>query len=87
MRTFRITGMSFALALLAGCGDRTPMSVDTNPLFSETVLFSGEVTALQWQKRARELVSAGLFNPMAGGRLYAALSVAQIEPSDARATV
>jgi hypothetical protein len=75
MRVMRIGSTFFAVALIAGCGDRNPTMVDVSPQFSEA--FSAQASTLEWQQRARELISAGTFSPMAAGRIYAALSVAQ----------
>src|SRR5688500_12371764 len=76
MRVKRIGHTFFAVAVIAGCGDTNPTTVDVNPQFSEA--FSAQASTLEWQKRARELISAaGTFSPMAAGRIYAALSVAQ----------
>jgi membrane-associated phospholipid phosphatase len=61
---------------LAACADPATPST-ASPSSYAVAPFQTEPLALEWQARARALVSAASLNPLAAGRVYAAVSVAQ----------
>lgn len=68
---------SFAVLLVAACGDNSPTSSELQRQYSEASPFSDATTTIGWQARARSLVAGTPMSPMAASRIYAALSVAQ----------
>jgi hypothetical protein len=69
----RIATLAIAVTMPFACSDDT-----TTPIPSGGVIpaDTGTVT-LEWQKQSRDLVAANRLNALSGGRVYAAVSVAQ----------
>jgi membrane-associated phospholipid phosphatase len=70
----RTTSLAIAAAVLAGCDHGATAPGSPSPQGAPHL--TGVVT-LEWQEQARTLVAAKRFNALTGGRVYAALSVAQ----------
>ena len=73
------TLLSSVFLIVASCSDPTMSSpaLTASRDASSQASVPTEPLTLEWQARARALVSAGLLNPLAAERVYAAVSVAQ----------
>jgi membrane-associated phospholipid phosphatase len=72
----RFTILQAGFFLLTACSDPATPSPASLAHYA-VASFETEPLTLEWQARARALVSAGSLTPLAAGRVYAALSVAQ----------
>src|SRR5512134_3998266 len=70
----RIALLALAAAMPIACAEET---AGPDAPSAQVASYNPGVVTLEWQQRARELVAAARFNALAGGRLYAGLSVAQ----------
>jgi hypothetical protein len=69
----RVASLMLAALLSSGCS-QDPV---TAPSPAQLAVFEAAPVVLDWQQQARTLVGANRLSPLAGARVYAALSVAQ----------
>ena len=75
-RKHAAAGLIISAVLVAACSDQPTAPRSIAPALTIGVVKPG-LSSPQWQQRARALVSANNQSPVAAGRTYAALSVAQ----------
>ena len=77
-RQCRAAGLVISVAAVLGCADQptAPEPQPSTPAL-KVAPFSTDLLSPQWQEQVRALVRSNAVSPIAGGRIYAAVSVAQ----------